>query len=136
MLYRRHGERERVGTARSHGYLLVSFGNKTYKVQRVAWLLMYGDWPGGTIKYVNGIKTDNRRVNLRCRTHEQAELTLAEAASAQLVGVLSEGDRWVAVVPYDETLLRIGPFDTHAAAHDAYATAVSTALRWERRRPA
>ena len=128
MLYRRHGDRERVGTARANGYLLVSFGNRNYMVHRLAWLLMTGSWPVGPVKQVNGIKTDNRWVNLRYRDDEAVDVVSEDSPPPGTLGVVPEGGGWVAVVPHADELLGIGPFDTHAAAHDAFATAASTAL--------
>jgi len=128
MLYRRHGDRERVGTARAQGYLVVTFGGKQYKAHCLAWLQMTGSWPVGPIEHVNRIKTDNRWVNLRYRGSEPVEEERAAVPSTEIIGVIPEGDGWVAVIPHEGELLGIGPFETHAAAHDAFATAASTAL--------
>lgn len=128
MLYRRHGSRERVGTAKIQGYLVVSFSNRNYKVHRLAWLLMTGGWPVGSVTQANGIKTDNRWVNLRYRNEEPVEVGPVDAPPPEIPGVVPEGGGWVAVVCHEHELLSIGPFDTHSAAHDAFANAASTAL--------
>lgn len=57
---------EIVGASHSKGYLSIYVCGRNYLAHRVAWLISYGDWPNGTIDHVNGIKTDNRILNLRC----------------------------------------------------------------------
>jgi len=48
-----------------NGYLRgVIFKHKIPK-HRLIWLFSYGRWPNGFIDHINGIKTDNRLVNLR-----------------------------------------------------------------------
>ena len=49
----------------ARGYLTVKILGRDYKNHRVIWMLHTGDWPKGEIDHINGIKTDNRIVNLR-----------------------------------------------------------------------
>ena len=58
-----------VGRISVAGYLVFQITTQqkvsTLKVHRVAWALHYGDWPKQQIDHVNGVRTDNRLVNLR-----------------------------------------------------------------------
>ena len=47
-----------------HGYLLGSLFGRRYKAHRIIWALKHGVWPDN-IDHSNGIKDDNREVNLR-----------------------------------------------------------------------
>ena len=42
---------------------------KLYLAHRIAWLFHYGAWPAGEIDHINGIRDDNRIINLRDVTH-------------------------------------------------------------------
>lgn len=49
---------------RRTGYLTINICNKKIRVHRLAYALYHGQWPD-QIDHVNGIKTDNRIINLR-----------------------------------------------------------------------
>jgi len=51
------------------GYLFASINYKQYRLHRLAWLYVYGEWPN-IIDHMNGVKTDNRLCNLRNTTHQ------------------------------------------------------------------
>lgn len=47
------------------GYRFVRLRRVNYAEHRLIWFFAYGAWPKQTIDHINGIKTDNRLVNLR-----------------------------------------------------------------------
>lgn len=47
------------------GHLTVTVNNKKYCATRVAWLMLYGEWPIKSVKQINGNKNDLRPENLR-----------------------------------------------------------------------
>lgn len=52
------------GCLQNKGFIALKIGKKSYVAHRLAWLYMTGNFPTTKIKHVNGIKTDNRFVNL------------------------------------------------------------------------
>ena len=56
----------RVGVVhKTKGYRYLTIKGKTYREQRVAFLLMTGEWPEKQVDHINQIKDDNRWENLR-----------------------------------------------------------------------
>jgi hypothetical protein len=48
-----------------NGYRIGRINGTSYRAHRVAWALFYGVWPRFQIDHINGIRSDNRIVNLR-----------------------------------------------------------------------
>ena len=51
------------------GYLPLNIRGKHFYQHRVAWFIMTGTWPD-SIDHINGVKHDNRAVNLRSVSHD------------------------------------------------------------------
>ena len=68
---------KKVKVGHSAGYVCKTTGYveirlcKKFKAHRLAWLYMTGEWPRKGIDHINGIKDDNRWVNLREATQRQ-----------------------------------------------------------------
>jgi hypothetical protein len=60
-----------AGTIRTDGYCNIGIGGRSYLLHRLAYLYMTGKWPKHYIDHINGVKGDNRWVNLRGATSEQ-----------------------------------------------------------------
>lgn len=134
ILYRRHATREKVGKAKTNGYLVVGVNGVQYQVHRIAWLVMTGAWPQGSIDHINRVRTDNRWCNLRdvpqsvnARNHHLV------VKRAQMIGPVRDGDAWVVVLPHYRTTRTIGPFATSAEANAAFAEQGKWALMTEGR---
>ncbi len=61
---------DEVGT-HLEGYRVTRFKGTPYKLHRLAWLYVYGEMPDVFIDHINGIRDDNRIVNIRLATHTQ-----------------------------------------------------------------
>tara|TARA_R110001632_G_C11251742_1_gene408913 strand:+ start:123 stop:656 length:534 start_codon:yes stop_codon:yes gene_type:complete len=59
------------GSISKQGYLNIMVLSTRYLSHRIAWLYEYGNFPTKNIDHINGVKTDNRIINLREATHEE-----------------------------------------------------------------
>lgn len=65
----RRGQRGKVGELaggiNGNGYWSIRVDGRNYAAHRLAWLIVRGEWPENEIDHINGIRTDNRWINLR-----------------------------------------------------------------------
>jgi len=54
-----------IGSYDQDGYLRAVIKYKEYRLHRLAWYLIHGEWPKHQIDHINRIKDDNRLCNLR-----------------------------------------------------------------------
>jgi len=55
----------------THGHLQGAIMGRLFSAHRVAWAIVYGEWPNGEIDHINGIRSDNSIANLRCVSHRE-----------------------------------------------------------------
>ena len=60
-----------AGTNTGRGYLAICTRGKNYRVHRIVWAIVHGEWPELQIDHINGIRDDNRLCNLRLATAQQ-----------------------------------------------------------------
>jgi hypothetical protein len=109
-------KKKAAGTKLHSGYLGICIGSKRWQAHRIAWALHYGNWPKDQIDHINGIKTDNRIINLRNASNSQngKNLGLSKANKTGVKGVSFEKytDRWKASIRVNGKSISIGRFDT------------------------
>jgi hypothetical protein len=128
-VYWREGGRKRllhkpVGTFGR--YLTVFTEGKRLYVHRIAWCLVHGGWPKGTIDHINGDTRDNRLGNLRDVEHfvNVENLRGAKAHSKTgFLGVQKRGTRFIAEIRARGEKSFLGSFPTAEEAHSAYLEA-------------
>lgn len=54
-----------------HGYIRINVDSKNYAAHKLIWLYVYGEWPTSIIDHINGIKDDNRIINLRIASYSK-----------------------------------------------------------------
>lgn len=107
------------------GYVHIGIDRKIYSGHRLAWLWVHGSFPVGQIDHVNGVRTDNRLVNLREVSCRENGHNRKEHRSGQPLGTtFHKRDKcWEAQVWIDGSCRKLGRFASAEAAHVAYLKA-------------
>lgn len=111
-----------AGCPNSNGHLQVTHNRKLYLVHRLVWLMSTGDWPKDQLDHVNGIRDDNRLINLREATHRQNCINRPchRAGKARFTTYDKVNGRWQAISPkIDGKHKHLGRFDTMELASEA-----------------
>lgn len=119
--------KEAFSIKHNHGYLMGVVNYKKLLAHRVAWVIHFGFWPKEQIDHINGIKTDNRIVNLREATHGENLRNSKSKAKGNLglKGITFDKSKglWQAVIMKDKKSYFLGRFVTPEMAHEAYCKA-------------
>lgn len=109
------------------GYRYIGIAGKKYKAHRIAWLMVYGEMPRFGIDHINGVRHDNRLVNLRLATYaeNQQNRKLDVRNKSGYTGVFwsKELGRWRARICVNRKVSNLGVFDSPEQAHQAYVQA-------------
>lgn len=113
-----------TGCPNRGGYLRISIGGRLYYSHRLAWLYVYGVTKN-VIDHINGIRTDNRIVNLRECTQSQncfnSGMRKRNASGFKGVHWCNRDKKWIAKIRFDGIRQTIGYFSTPEDAGAAYA---------------
>lgn len=117
-----------AGTVTRIGYRQIMINGKHYLAHRLAWLYVYGEMSDLSIDHINGIKSDNRIVNLRKATaiENQHNYTKPNKNNkANLLGAFySETNKyWFSRICINGKKKWLGVFKTPDDAHNAYIKA-------------
>lgn len=77
-----------AGTDNGDGYMKIRVAGKSYKAHRLAWLYVMGRWPKNDIDHINGVRCDNRIINLREATRAENKQNTRKANSNNRTGLL------------------------------------------------
>jgi hypothetical protein len=117
----------RAGSVKKDGYRYIAMkGKRRYLAHRIAWALVTGEWPDRQIDHINGIRGDNRFVNLRLATNSENMRNRPMVRSNQtgFKGVSRTPiGRFSAKIGVNGKSFYLGTFDTAEAAATAYAAA-------------
>lgn len=113
-----------AGCLDCHGYIRIKVAGDYFRAHRLAWLYVHGAWPAGFIDHVNGVRNDNRMLNIRCGTNAQNLQNLKSSRRGKNggypLGVYKQKNRFKAVIQRNGKSLFVGSFLTPEAAHAAY----------------
>jgi len=118
-----------VGHRSGNGYLNVRINGLAYRLHRVVWALVHGQWPSSQVDHINGNRLDNRLANLRDVSHgvnQQNRRSAARSNSSGLLGVQranSKTNPFTARIRVDGKSFSLGAFPTPEEAHAAYLKA-------------
>ena len=115
-----------AGSPNSNGYLCLMLDGVLYKAHRLAWLMTYGYWPIQHIDHINGLKTDNRLINLRDVSHQVNMQNMNKPRSnnkssgVQGVAIAPKSGKCIARICIAGKMQHIGCFDSVEEAREAY----------------
>lgn len=114
-----------VGWASGNGYRSASIDGVTYRLNRLAWLYMTGEWPpeGYMVDHANRDRTDDRWANLRLANPSQnsanAQLSKRNSSGHKGIYWYARHGKWNAQIRVNRRLLSLGYFNTIDAAVSA-----------------
>ena len=116
---------EVAGGLSTGGYIRIRIDGKKYKAHRLAWLYTLGNWPSDYIDHINGIRNDNRIVNLREATNAENKQNQRVANVNNKTGLLGvsfhrKSGKFIARITVNGIRIGIGNFDNAEEAHQAY----------------
>jgi hypothetical protein len=117
-----------AGTPTAEGYLDIYLAGRSIKAHRLAFLWMYGHWPQNLVDHVNGIRHDNRLINIRPATNAQNQWNRAPSYGTKSgfkgVKYHAKSGKWRAELQVNNRIVRVrGLFDSAELAHRAYQVA-------------
>lgn len=115
-----------AGNVTSWGYHVICVDYIKYMAHRLAWLHVYGHWPVLDIDHINGVRNDNRIINLRDVTpqiNSQNLLRAMPSSKTKLLGCHMNRGRFTAQIRVNGKIMHLGRFDTPEPAHAAYLAA-------------
>lgn len=115
-----------VGRLNAYGYVHIKVDSKMYLAHQLAWLYSYGVWPTGPIDHINGVRNDNRLINLRECAASQNQQNIRKARSHNELGVLGvhqQYNRFGAIITSEGKKYWLGTISTVELAHEAYLSA-------------
>lgn len=119
-----------AGCKEPDGYVRVMFEYQRFLAHNLAWFLHYGVWPKQHIDHINGIRDDNRIINLRDVSHRENCANMAVHRNGKRRGTsLQINGRWQARITVDNRAKSLGQFDTEEEAEQAYLAAVAALAR-------
>ena len=106
------------------GYIVVWCDKKLYLAHRLAFLYMTGSFPKNQIDHINGIRHDNRFVNIRPATNSENSINKSihpkNTSGYKGVYLSSQDGKWKAKININCKQVHIGTFNSPIEANVAY----------------
>jgi len=114
-----------AGGKEVNGYISIGLNGRWYKAHRLAWFYMTDEWPDDQIDHKNGIRNDNRWINLRIATNQENQFNKNANANNKcgLKGVFKShliSKPWKAKITKNGAKCHLGYFVTKELAYEAY----------------
>ena len=97
------------------GYVRIKILGRSYKAHRLAWLIMYGSFPPDQIDHINGVKHDNRIINLRAVTpaenNRNRAFDIRNKSGYTGIAYNKKTNRWLARIGGNAKRVHLGYFD-------------------------
>ena len=104
------------------GYVSITLNGRSYRADRLAWLYVHGHMPKNQIDHINGIRSDNRIINLRDVTGAEncKNSKIASNNTSGFKGVewIPSRNKWRALITSKGKKINVG---SHSCKIDAVA---------------
>jgi hypothetical protein len=118
-----------AGNINKRGYVRLGINGVEYKGHRLAYLYMTGEMPQHFIDHINGIKSDNRWLNLREATNTQNNYNSGmkpfNTSGYKGISWDKKRNKWIAQISINNKNKYLGAFMQKEEAHAAYQMAAS-----------
>lgn len=105
-----------AGTIDSDKYRVIGVNGKYHKAHRLAWLYVYGIFPNDKIDHINGVRDDNRILNLRQASQKQNSENIKiysnNKSGYRGVHFNKPTKSWKAYIRHNKKLKHLGLFKT------------------------
>jgi hypothetical protein len=111
-----------TGCPNRDGHLQVRYKGKAYQVHRLIWIITTGNWPIEELDHINGVRDDNRLVNLREATRRQncRNKTCHRVGQLRFTTYAKSKGKWMAQPPrINGKQKTLGYYDTMQEASEA-----------------
>ena len=130
-----NGGRGRVGDIAGcihNGYIRISIGYKRLFAHKLAWLYMKGYFPEHQVDHKNGIRNDNRWVNLRHVTKicNMQNMKTYSTNTSGYQGVAKHGNKWRSGITINKKDVFLGLYDSPLEAALARFTVETWCPEW------
>lgn len=108
------------------GYRYIDIDGTKYMAHRLAWFFSYKVWPNDQIDHINGIRSDNKLVNLRDISqieNSQNQTRSHKNTKVGFLGVCARGEKYEARITVNRKQIQLGTFLTVERARDVYLEA-------------
>jgi len=103
-----------AGWLDSTGYIQIMVLGKSYRVHRLAWLYVYGNFPPEQVDHINHVRDDNRIINLRLATHQEnnKNASMSKRNKSGITGVFwkKQNRKWQARIMVNRKSIHLGFF--------------------------
>jgi len=97
------------------GYVRIKILGRSYRAHRLAWLIVYGSFPPDQIDHINGVKHDNRIINLRAVTpaenNRNRAFDIRNKSGHIGISYNKKTNRWLARIGGNHKRVNLGSFD-------------------------
>ena len=116
-----------AGCRDGRGYGVIRIDGVLHRAHRLVWLYVHGQWPTHEVDHINGVRDDNRLVNLREATSTQnhQNRALSDTNTSGYLGVYwhKARQKWLARIAVNRKTHFLGRFDNPEEAAAAYVEA-------------
>lgn len=113
-----------LGHVTDNGYIRLNLDKKAYRAHRLVFLYVTGEMPSDQIDHINGIRTDNRIINLRVVTAAQNNLNMRKKSNSQSrfkgISFNKYMQKWHVQIRHAGKLVHLGYHDSEVKAAYIY----------------